>query len=268
MFLYVHQPTVYSNRLLAFSKELFCLYSLEFVKFIINNFHQAIFHQESLSHRQQKSSCNPILNSQLILNASFSMIDSHRNQELSQESSLAIGCLFTFEQCCSTWQLDMSPSYRKFTKKQVRQQANNTKAQHRNNEFQSIKSTVSINLLCENDSLKGLPAALGDIRFEVLLVILERLEGCRTLGVIDKLWEPPNPSLKLLSISLYCFCKDKQTLRRPRKPSSLLNKTSLFPFLFPFCLVWCPVWLKDESISSWTLLQSLSSSCTVVLDLM
>lgn len=130
------------------------------------------------------------------------------------------------------------------------------------------KSTVSINLLCENDSLKGLPAALGDIRFEVLLVILERLEGCRTLGVIDKLWEPPNPSFKLLSISLYCFCKDKQTLRRPRKPSSLLNKTSLFPFLFPFCLVWCAVWLKDESISSWTLLQSLSSSCTVVLDLM
>ena len=130
------------------------------------------------------------------------------------------------------------------------------------------KSTVSINLLCENDSLKGLPATLGDIRFEVLLVILERLEGCRTLGVIDKLWEPPNPSFKLLSISLYCFCKDKQTLRRPRKPSSLLNKTSLFPFLFPFCLVWCAVWLKDESISSWTLLQSLSSSCTVVLDLM
>ena len=121
------------------SAKSFFVYSLEFVKLIINNFHQAIFHQESLSHRQQKSSSNPILDSQLILNASFSMIDSHRNQELSQESSLTIGCLFTFEQCCSTWRLDMSPSYREFTKKQVRQQANNTKAQHRNNEFQSTE---------------------------------------------------------------------------------------------------------------------------------
>lgn len=126
----------YSNWLSAKS---FFVYSLEFVKLIINNFHQAIFHQESLSHRQQKSSCNPILDSQLILNASFSTIDSHRNQELSQESSLTIGCLFTFEQCCSTWRLDMSPSYREFTKKQVRQQANNTKAQHRTNEFQSTE---------------------------------------------------------------------------------------------------------------------------------
>lgn len=82
----------------------------------------------------------------------------------------------------------MSPSYREFTKKQVRQQAKST-LRH-NTEITSSnqqKSTVSINLLCENDSLKGLPAALGDIRFEVLLVILERLEGCRTLGVIDKL---------------------------------------------------------------------------------
>ena len=136
IFLYVCHPTVYSNWL---STKSFFVYSLEFVKLIINNFHQAIFHQESLSHRKQKSSCNPILDSQLILNASFSMIDSHRNQELSQESSLTIGCLFTFEQCCSTWRLDMSPSYREFTKKQVRQQAKNTKAQHRNNEFQSTE---------------------------------------------------------------------------------------------------------------------------------
>ena len=134
--------------------------------------------------------------------------------------------------------------------------------------FKIVEETPD--LLCENESRIGLPAALGDIKLEVLLVTTERFTtpGCRVLGVIDSEWEPPRPSLKLLSISRYCLCSERQTLRRERKPSSLLNMISLFPFLFPFCFVSWAAWLAEESISSWTLLHSLSSSRTVVLDWM
>lgn len=130
--------------------------------------------------------------------------------------------------------------------------------------------TFCLNLLWENESLMGLPAAIGDIKFELLLVITDRFAppGCRTLGVIESEWDPPRPSLKLLIISRYCLCMERQTLSRERNPSSLPNKISLFAFLLPFDFVRWAEWLEEKSISSWTFVQSLSSSKIVVLDSM
>jgi len=127
---------------------------------------------------------------------------------------------------------------------------------------------INFDLLCVTDILTEL-RVWGDIKLILLPVVVTLLlTAAMVLGVTDaRECDPPRLSRKLLNMSRYCFCKDKQQFKRAMKLSSLVPAMSFAPFFLDLIFTEITGPMELACTSSSTLVQSLSSSPTMVLPL-